>query len=108
MVVDGAEHACLCLAVTIGASGGYQFLRIELRHVCGPSAAAVLAHELQHVLEVAGSAVTSRQGFEALYRRIGVDTTESGGRRYDTPAAIASGVAALRELSTAAHALRER
>lgn len=92
----------------VGAAHGFRFLRIELRHMPEASAAAVLAHELQHVLEVAASPVTTRQEFEALYRRIGVDTTNSGGRRYDTAAAIASGVAAMRELASAAGGSCER
>ena len=85
----------------VGAAGGYRFLRIELRHLSGASTAAVLAHELQHVLEVAASDVRTRRQFEALYRRIGVVTTGSDGRRYDTAAAVASGMAAMRELASA-------
>lgn len=92
----------------IGASHGYRFLRIELRQLPVASAAAVLAHELQHVLEVAASVVASRQEFEALYRRIGVDATNSGGRRYDTAAAVASGEAAMRELVSPARGSRDR
>lgn len=92
----------------IGASHGFRLLRIELRQLPAASAAAVLAHELQHVREVAAAAVASRQEFEALYRRIGVDATDSGGRRYDTAAAVASGEAAMRELVSAARGSRDR
>lgn len=92
----------------IGAAHGTRFLRIELRHLPDAAAAAVLAHELQHVLEVAAADVTSRQAFESLYRRIGVATTGSGGRRYDTAAAVASGVAAMRELVSATRGSRDR
>lgn len=92
----------------IGASHGYRFLRIEVRHLPEASAAAVLTHELQHVLEVAASTVTSRQDFEALYRRIGIATKGAGGRRYDTAAAVDAGVAAMRELVSAAGGGRER
>lgn len=92
----------------VGAAGGYRFMRIELRHLPGASTAAVLAHELQHVLEVADSEVRTRPQFEALYRTIGVVETGSNGRRYDTAAAVASGMAAMRELAGAASAARER
>jgi len=89
----------------VGAASGYQFLRIELRHLSEASTAAVLAHELQHVLEVAASDVRTRPEFEALYRRIGV-ATPGDGHRYDTMAAVASGMAAMRELAGAARASR--
>lgn len=92
----------------VGAARGYRFLRIQLRHLSSAAAAAVLAHELQHVLEVAASDVRTRLEFEALYRSIGVVTTGSDGRRYDTAAAVASGTAAMRELAGAAAAFRER
>jgi hypothetical protein len=92
----------------VGAAGGYRFLRIELRHLPGASTAAVLAHELQHVLEVAASEVRTRPEFEALYRSIGVVDAGSDGRRYDTAAAVASGMAAMRELAGAAGTYRER
>ncbi|MCC6992359.1 MAG: hypothetical protein IT181_25365 [Acidobacteria bacterium] len=83
----------------IGAGHGHRFLRIQLRRLPVATAAAVLAHELQHVLEVAASPVTSRPEFDALYRTIGMETGRSGATLYDTVAAVASGNAAMRELA---------
>ena len=83
----------------IGAAGSYRYLRVEIRQLSAPVSAAVLAHELRHVLEVAAADVTSREGFEALYRRIGTRTPGGPGSRYDTAAAVSAGLAALRELT---------
>lgn len=84
----------------VGAAGGYRYLHVELRRLSYVQVAALLAHELRHVLEVADAGVSSRAQFDALYERIGIPST---GRRFDTGAAIASGAATLRELTFFRH-----
>lgn len=79
-------------------AGGFRYLRIGLRRQAPAANAAVLAHELQHALEVDGADVASAEEFERLYRRIGV-ASEDAPSELDTPAAIAAGVATLQELT---------
>jgi hypothetical protein len=51
---------------------------------------AVIAHELQHAVEVAGDpGVVDDAGLVALYRRIGHNS--AGGHSYDTDAARTAG-----------------
>lgn len=85
----------------VAASGDWLFLRIEVRRHERPTAAAIVAHELQHALEVHLAGVRSRAEFEALYRRSGV-RNQTAAEQYDTPAAVAAGERTLRELETAA------
>jgi hypothetical protein len=82
-----------------GAAGGYRYLRIELRHLDTPLAAAVLAHELQHAVEIVAAAVFTPEDFDALFQRIGFQTLGRMGTYYDTEAAVAAGTATLQELT---------
>ena len=79
-------------------AGGYRYLRVGLHRQSPATTAAVLAHELQHALEIDGADVASHEEFERLYRRIGVASPHAPSE-LDTPAAIAAGVATLQELT---------
>ena len=86
----------------VAAPKGVRYVRIELRPQAAPGhAGAVLAHELQHALEVHDGGVTSVAEVARLYDRIGfrVARGRSAGVRFDTATAIAAGVETLRELT---------
>lgn len=85
----------------VGVSPVMRYLRIELRHLSPARAAAVLAHELQHVVEVVDADVRSPAEFDALFRRIGFVVRDSPDH-VDTVAAIRAGVMTLREFSGSA------
>jgi hypothetical protein len=71
-------------------AGGFRFLRIFIDAQLHPRLrAAMLAHELQHAVEVARAPeVVDAQTFAALYRQIGAATGHDGcAQCYDTPAA---------------------
>lgn len=85
----------------VGASGDWLFLRIDVRRRDLATVAAIVAHELQHALEVHAGGVRSTAEFEAFYRRIGLRNPSSA-EQYDTAAAVAAGERTLRELSLAA------
>ncbi len=78
-----------------------RYLRVQLRKGLHPDETiALLAHELRHVLEVAGdAAVTSQVAFAELYKRIG-HPVGGGDRRYDTRAAQQMGRTVRRELGS--------
>jgi len=81
-----------------GASGGYIYLRIELHRLRPNDTAALLAHELQHTLEIVSSGVTTSEEVADLYKRIGVESRGRRLRQFDTEAAIRAGRATLAEL----------
>jgi hypothetical protein len=72
-------------------AGGQRYLRVQVRATLnGDQTIAVIAHELQHALEVAGDGqVVDDGGLVALYRRIGHVSHGSAG--FDTDAANATG-----------------
>lgn len=76
---------------------GFRYIRIQLvSHGTPEDAIAVLAHELQHAVEVADAVeVIDTSGLERLYQRIGV---RQGPQVYDTHAAQDMGRAVRREL----------
>lgn len=82
-----------------GATGRYRYLRIDVRRLEAPVAAAMLAHELQHAAEVSAEPVRTPWEFSALFRRIGFAVPNRATEYYDTAAAIEAGVATLRELT---------
>jgi hypothetical protein len=82
-----------------GATGPYRYLRIDVRRLEGPSAAAILAHELQHAAEATAEPVWTTWEFTELFRRIGFVVPSATSESYDTVAAIEAGVATLRELT---------
>jgi hypothetical protein len=68
-----------------GESGGYRYLRVIINpRLPQLQLLVTLAHELQHVREVAGAAdVVDQESFKALFARIG----HANRNGYDTPAA---------------------
>jgi hypothetical protein len=80
------------------ATGGYIYLRIELHRLPPNDTAALLAHELQHALEIVSSGVKTSEEVAQLYQRIGVKSRGYGERQFDTTAAVGAGRATLLEL----------
>ena len=99
--IDEAEadhHSWGGRTILTGASAGFTYLRIELHRLRPWDAAALLAHELQHVLEIASSGVTTQDEVVHLYQRIGVESRGFRESHFDTAAAIRAGQATLEEL----------
>jgi hypothetical protein len=73
----------------VGASSQQRYVEIALALQAGQAnLTAVLAHEFQHALEVAGSPdVRNRDAFVALYERIGIERTTVRGRNLETEGA---------------------
>jgi len=63
-----------CLDHRIGISGGFRFLRVNISPgASGERLLALIAHELQHALEVlSDDNVTSQEEVAKLYERIGI------------------------------------
>lgn len=109
-VVSGRPRIFGAVGATrlVGTAGARLYLRIDL-DTRGRLAerAAVLAHELRHVLEIVEAAASTQDEMRRLYERIG---RHAGGTlyAYETAAAEADGVQVLREIRTfvAAHTLR--
>lgn len=82
----------------VAASGGVRFLRIGIRAaVPFHDVAPMLAHELQHAVEIAEEpSVVDDDGVRRLYHRIG---RALGGDRYETAAAQEIEARVRRELS---------
>jgi hypothetical protein len=67
---QGRHPACLQHRITI--SGVHRFLFVSISDDLPPlRIAGLVAHELQHAVEVARAGITTADGFEALYQRIG-------------------------------------
>ena len=64
---------------------------------------AILAHELQHACEIAGSDVRDEESMRLLFRSIGRLVDSATGDLYDTPAAIAAGDQVWAELQSPLH-----
>ena len=82
-----------------GRAGGICYIRVDIRpRLMDAEGAALIAHELQHVLETIDGGVTDAGAFARLFRRIGVAVPGSGARVFDTDRAAAVGVQTLMEL----------
>ena len=96
----------------VGRAGAWRYVVIDVNpHASGPVLASLLAHELQHALEIDGGRVQDAAGFSALFARIGFRAGAAGVDAFDTVAAVEAGVATLRELTgreplTTAHRYR--
>ncbi len=97
------EAGVLACVTWMSAAPGVRYLRVSMRADLRLSdGVAMLAHELQHVVEVADHLdVRSNDELTALYQRIG-HRAGSSGRAWDTLAALRAGDLARRDLSTAA------
>jgi predicted Zn-dependent protease len=71
----------------MGVSGGFRFLRVNIYPgASGERLLALIAHELQHALEVlSDESVTSLAGVQELYQRIGAKRREAD--NFETEAA---------------------
>lgn len=85
----------------VASSASWLYVRVEVRRHAPPTTAALIAHELQHALEMVAAGVRTAAEFDELYRRIGV-RNPSNDELYDTPAAVAAGERTLREIGVAA------
>jgi hypothetical protein len=84
----------------IGHAASWRYVVIDVNpHVAGPAVAALLAHELQHALEIDGGRVEDVEGVRTLFARIGFRTGAAGLDAFDTVAAIEAGVDTLHELT---------
>lgn len=84
----------------IGRAASWRYVVIDVNpDASGPVVAALLAHELQHALEIDDGRVEDVAGFRALFARIGFRTGATGVEAFDTAAAIDAGVDTLRELT---------
>lgn len=91
-----------------GVVGGWRYLRVVLRsHLSLEERASVLAHELQHVLEIAQSSAWTQQEVRALYDDIGRPVP---GMRdaFETTEASNAGLRVLRELRSAGRLARRQ
>jgi hypothetical protein len=93
---DRGVSACV---TWMAATPWARFVRASLRpDLPGREAVAMIAHELQHVIEVLDHPdVRSELSLAGLYARIGHSTTVTG-RRWDTRAALAAGARVRLEL----------
>ncbi len=96
----------------VGRAAAWRYVVIDVNpHASGPVLASLLAHELQHALEIDNGRVEDAAGFSALFARIGFRTGAAEVDAFDTAAAAEAGVATLRELTgreplTATHRYR--
>jgi hypothetical protein len=98
-----AKAAIACLLHVVGAFNGSPYARVlvDYKHRHPNNVIATLAHELQHVLEVAQSPdVKDAATMRALFERIGaVRVSSATTTAYETEAARRIGEQVLRELS---------
>ena len=96
--LTGAEPADRAATRLVTATQSYRFLRVVIGIMTPPSERAVLlAHELQHVIEIGRSPeVRDIAGLRRLYRRIGED--HSAKFAFETSAAREIGMRVRREL----------
>jgi hypothetical protein len=87
-----------CLHMSVELAGPYRLMRVVVnpRRARGCELIGSIGHELQHALEALRNPGI-RNGFElsSFFQRIG---PEGSARRFETPEAIAAGVAAEREV----------
>src|SRR5262245_41629618 len=77
----------------INASGGKRYVRVLIdARFSGPVLMGLLAHELQHVAEIAREpSVVDNRSLGAYYRRIGFRSPAGGTNRFESAAAIVTG-----------------
>jgi hypothetical protein len=84
----------------VSHAGSTLYVHIEIRRHAAALTAALVAHELQHAVEMVAADVRTAEDFAGLFRRIGV-RGPGAVERYDTQPAIGAGVATLQELGRA-------
>ena len=77
----------------MGTGHAWRYLSVEIDEKISPlDVLTVLAHELQHALEIAGAeSVIDEVSLRALYRRIGVDSGGGAGKAFETQDAVDMG-----------------
>jgi hypothetical protein len=87
----------------VSAVGGRRYVRVRIRHQDSrDSQVAILGHELQHAVEIAGAPeVIDQPSMATFYTREGTDHSYGKRERFDTQAAIDCGRDVLSELSGA-------
>jgi hypothetical protein len=109
--ICGFGHYRACLPHSIVIAGGSRFIRITVDPgEQGVHELAVIAHELQHALEIARAPnIRTADDITALFRRIGRTPHCPRGTPecYETSAALAAGDAVFNELSAASKIRRE-
>ena len=85
----------------VAAAGGCRYARIALRAQSDAAAtAALLAHELQHAVEIVDGDIWDREAFAAWFARTGFPVPAEGAGAFDTDAARRAGVQAWREITS--------
>ena len=84
----------------VSAAGGRRYLSVVVDPRLAPcQLLPLIAHELQHVAEIAGEgSVVSEQSLAAFYRRVGFSTGGWERERYESRAAIEAGERVTREM----------
>jgi hypothetical protein len=89
----------------LSAAGGYRYVVVRLARIASRERQiAIMAHELQHAVEIADAPdVIDDASLEREYRRIGYARTGllPKTRSFDSDAAVAAGVTVLREMTLA-------
>lgn len=81
-------------------AGACRYVRISVRPGMAPvRAASVIAHELQHALEIEHGEVTDAEAFGHLFRRIGFAVSHDHVGAYDTEEALNAGLRTALELT---------
>jgi hypothetical protein len=82
----GLRHGLAGRMTFISDAGGFRYVRIGVsQHYAGCDLQAILAHELQHAVEIAKAVdVVDERTMAALYDRIGYGVSEFGRRWYET------------------------
>lgn len=104
----GRREACLEHRITM--AGGQRFLFVIVREdVATMRLAGLIAHELQHAVEVADAGVTTGDAFAPLFERIGHWCEQQHFQTcYETEAAIAAQHRVVAELTQAVDTRRAR
>jgi hypothetical protein len=77
----------------VNATAGRRYLRVIIdSRFTGALLVGLIAHELQHIAEIAGEAsVIDPPSLAAFYRRVGFKSPAGGTNRFESAAAIAAG-----------------
>jgi len=104
--ICGFGHYAACLPHTITIGSGFRYLRIVVDPGRAPDTISLIAHELQHALEIARApSIQTAADMTALFRSIGRSPSCPRGVPdcYETSAALAIGDAVLNELRPGTH-----
>jgi hypothetical protein len=85
----------------VSAAGGYRYLMVRMARFPRPQQIAMMAHELQHAVEIADTpAIIDGPSLAREYRRIGYVNpwNSQRGVAFDTQAAVRTGEQVLREV----------